>query len=60
MGVSIMKKQLGIVGIGLILIFVTLMPSVISEQEINNDSTKLIALGFIRVNTNKYEINGFV
>ena len=55
-----MKKILSIIVIGLSLILITLMPSVISEQEINDVRAKLYAFGFIRIDSHKYEINGFV
>ena len=55
-----MKKILSIAGIGFLLILITWMPSVISEWEINDVSTKLYAFGFIRIDSHNYEINGFV
>ena len=55
-----MRKVIGVIGIGLLLILIAWMPSVVSEQETNDISTKLYAFGFIRINSHKYEINGFV
>jgi hypothetical protein len=56
-----MKKLIFILGIGFLLIFISWMPSIISEYTINDTSKTMYAFGFIRIDsTDEFEINGFV
>jgi hypothetical protein len=56
-----MKKLVGVFGIGVLLIFISWMPSIISEYTINDTATTMYAFGFIRIDsTDEFEINGFI
>ena len=55
-----MKGPLKIFEIGIIITIVTLVPSTLGEYDTQDFITKLYAIGIIRIDSDNYEINGFI